>query len=106
MQEQWEALQPALRRVDRLEELVARVRGDLGALEVQLEQAEATVEGGPLHQVQTVLRNPLALFRGPGGKEGGTPVSLPPFHPVEIVSVSDFFPSPAPEEVSEGQDFP
>ena len=33
-------------RLDRLEELVAKVREDMDKLEVQLEQAEATVDGG------------------------------------------------------------
>ena len=33
-------------RLDRLEELVAKVKEDMDQLELQLEQAEATVDGG------------------------------------------------------------
>ena len=43
---QWEKMQPAMARLDRLEELVAKVKEDMDKLEVQLEQAEATVDGG------------------------------------------------------------
>ena len=43
---QWEKMQPGMERLDRLEELVAKVREDMDKLEVQLEQAEATVDGG------------------------------------------------------------
>ena len=43
---QWEKMQPGMARLDRLEELVAKVKEDMDKLEVQLEQAEATVDGG------------------------------------------------------------
>ena len=39
-------MQPGIARLDRLEELVAKVKEDMDKLEVQLEQAEATVDGG------------------------------------------------------------
>ena len=39
-------MQPGMARLDRLEELVAKVKEDMDKLEVQLEQAEATVDGG------------------------------------------------------------
>ena len=44
-------------RLDRLEELVAKVKEDMDKLEVQLEQAEATVDGGggTLKQVRFYL---------------------------------------------------
>ena len=46
-------MQPGMARLDRLEELVAKVKEDMDKLEVQLEQAEATVDegGGTLKQV-------------------------------------------------------
>ena len=43
---QWEKMQPSFSRLDRLEELVGKVREDMDKLELQLEQAEATVDGG------------------------------------------------------------
>ena len=36
---QWEKMQPGMARLDRLEELVAKVKEDMDKLEVQLEQA-------------------------------------------------------------------
>ena len=45
-QEVWQELQPSLARVGSLEELVARVGGDLSSLEEQVEQAEAKVVAG------------------------------------------------------------
>ena len=45
-QVQWEKMQPSFSRLDRLEELVRKVREDMDKLELQLEQAEATVDGG------------------------------------------------------------
>jgi hypothetical protein len=87
--EQWRRLEPGLARVDRLEELVARVRTDLDTLELQLEQAEATVGGGPLKQVSTVLKNPLSLF----GRVPAPPSPGPSrFHPAELLSTEDYFP--------------
>ena len=43
---QWEKMQPGMARLGRLEELVSKVKEDMDKLEVQLEQAEATVDGG------------------------------------------------------------
>ena len=53
---QWEKMQPGIARLNRLEELVAKVKEDMDKLEVQLEQAEATVDGGggTLKQVSLV----------------------------------------------------
>ena len=45
-QVQWEKMQPSFSRLDRLEELVGKVREDMDKLELQLEQAEATIDGG------------------------------------------------------------
>ena len=42
----WKELQPSLARVSRLEELVARVGGDLSSLKKQVEQDEATFGAG------------------------------------------------------------
>ena len=61
-QEVWQELQPSLARVGSLEELVARVGGDLSSLEEQVEQAEAkVVAGAVLQQVSSVLKNPLLI---------------------------------------------
>ena len=38
-------------RLERLEALVARVAADMEVLEAQMDEAEATVGGGPLKQV-------------------------------------------------------
>ena len=47
-----------------MEELVARVGGDLSSLEEQVEQAEAkVVAGAVLEQVSSVLKNPLSLIK-------------------------------------------
>ena len=43
--EVWQELQPSLARVGSLEELVARVGGDLSSFEEQMEEASAGVLG-------------------------------------------------------------
>jgi len=87
-QRQWTVLQPSLARLERLEALVARVAADMEVLEAQMDEAEATVGGGPLKQVSEVLRNPLSLFR----PAASPPPPLPAFHPAEIFRTQDFFP--------------
>ena len=49
-QKVWQELEPSLARVGSLEELVARVGGNLSSLEEQVEQAEATIGAGALLQ--------------------------------------------------------
>ena len=45
-----------------MEELVARVGGDLYSLEERVEQAEAkVVAGAVLEQVSSILKNPLLI---------------------------------------------
>ena len=62
-QEVWQELQPSLARVNRLEELVARVGGDLTSLEEQVEKADATFGAGAVIQlVSLVLKSLLLLF--------------------------------------------
>ena len=65
---QWEKMQPAMARLDRLEELVAKVKEDMDKLEVQLEQAEATVDGGggTLKQVRLLCQLWYPLIFIPG----------------------------------------
>ena len=59
-QEVWQELKPSLARVDSLEELVARVGGDLSILEEQVEQAEAKVLASkPQLQVVYFLTDPV-----------------------------------------------
>ena len=62
-QEVWQELQPSLARVGSLEELVARVSGDLSSLEKQVEQADATFRAGAVIQLASlVLKSLLLLF--------------------------------------------
>jgi len=73
---------------------VAKVKEDMDQLELQLEQAEATVDvgGGTLKQVSTVLKNPLSLFSKQGRDQASAPSPSPAFHPLEIFQASDYFP--------------
>merc|ERR1712192_280951 len=91
---QWEKMQPGMARLDRFEELVAKVKEDMDKLEVQLEEAEATVDGGggTLKQVSTVLKNPMSLFSKQGRDQASAPSPSPAFHPLEIFQASDYFP--------------
>jgi len=105
---QWEKMQPGMARLDRLEELVAKVKEDMDKLEVQLEQAEATVDGGggTLKQVSTVLKNPLSLFSKQGRDQASAPSPSPAFHPLEIFQASDYFPAATENQDGSSQDHP
>ena len=56
-------VQPSLARVGSLEELVARVSGDLSSLEKQVEQTDATFGAGAVIQLASfVLKSLFLLF--------------------------------------------
>ena len=58
-QEVWQELQPSLARVGSLEELVARVGGDLSSFKEQVEQAEATFGAGEVIQLVSLVLKSL-----------------------------------------------
>merc|ERR1712025_1555638 len=56
---QFESLKPSFTKIDRMEELIARINADFDVIEKQLEDAENTVVEGTL---KNVLKMPLNLF--------------------------------------------
>ena len=56
---QFESLKPSFTKIDRMEELIARINADFDVIEKQLEDAENTIVEGTL---KNVLKMPLNLF--------------------------------------------
>ena len=60
--EVWQELQTSLARVGRLEELVARVGGDLSSLREQVEHSDAIFGAGAVIQLGSLVLKSLLLL--------------------------------------------
>ena len=89
---QFESLKPSFTKIDRMEELIARINADFDVIEKQLEDAENTIVEGTL---KNVLKMPLNLFNKQLSVTEvqivGASTSKPSFSPHSIFKTEDYF---------------
>merc|ERR1712037_641643 len=87
LSQKFEEMERVFDGIDRLELMVARIKGDMDRVDRKLVEAESTVEGSG------VLKSFVPLIFGkPSNSGGDSEASGPNFQPVRLFSADEFFP--------------